>query len=395
MQLSLERQGKIAAVVVVLAGYIVTFSAAFSGSVFPFSTTEVVVGLLAGVVYLLLEMQNDQYFVRYPSPRGTAVFFTIQIALVFTVQWFLSGFLIWLIALPMVATAVERLSPYWRWPVYVTPIVGIIVPLWLKTHDSQLLLSISMSATTAVIFVIVFSKIRTNEQTAREKAEELTTELEKANRQLAAYAVQAEELATMAERNRLAREIHDNLGHYLTVVNVQLEAARTILDENPAKAREAMSKAQDLTQKGLTAVRQSVRALRESPLGNRPLTEALHNLADESQNAGIATHFTVTGQPCHLPANSELTLFRVTQEGLTNIRKHAQASQVSVNLTYQPHQVQLSIIDNGLGTDDPTPNGFGLIGIRERISQLGGDVKIGSAAGQGFTLTVTIPVITP
>ncbi|MCB8946362.1 MAG: sensor histidine kinase, partial [Ardenticatenaceae bacterium] len=95
------------------------------------------------------------------------------------------------------------------------------------------------------------------------------------------------------------------------------------------------------------------------------------------------------------PANSELTLFRVTQEGLTNIRKHAQASQVSVNLTYQPHQVQLSIIDNGLGTDDPTPNGFGLIGIRERISQLGGGVKIGSAAGQGFTLTVTIPVITP
>ena len=392
MQLSLHRQGQAATIIVVAVGYFITFSAAFAESPFPFSAIDLVIGIGAGLVYLLLELQNERYFARYPSPRGTAVFFLVQIALILTVQWVLFGYLIWLITLPLVSTAVEKLPPYWRWPIYVTPIIGIVLALGPQNGDPQLIWSLSLSAATAIIFVIVFTQQRVNEQAARERAEQLTDELEAANQQLSAYAVQAEELATMAERNRLAREIHDNLGHYLTVVNVQLEAARAVMAANPGKARDAINKAQDLTQKGLTAVRQSVRALRESPLDNRPLAEAITNLVRENQSAGIPTQFSLNGEPHNLPADTELTLYRVAQEGLTNIRKHAQAQQATVNLDYQPHRVQLAIADDGLGTTEPHPNGFGLIGIRERISQLGGTVQIDTAVQQGFTLIVTIPV---
>ncbi len=143
----------------------------------------------------------------------------------------------------------------------------------------------------AVFFVVVFTHLRLNEKRAREEAERLTAELERANRQLAAYAMQVEEMATTQERNRLAREIHDNLGHYLTVVNVQIEAARAVLAANPARAQDALAKAQKLTREGLTAVRQSVSTWRESPLDNQSLADAILGLTAEIRQAGIVAEF--------------------------------------------------------------------------------------------------------
>src|SRR5690606_16330885 len=122
---------------------------------------------------------------------------------------------------------------------------------------------------------------------AQARAETLAAELAEANRKLGDFAVQAEELATIQERNRLAREIHDNLGHYLTVVNVQINAARAILDIDKARADTALDKAARLTQDGLAAVRQSVSSLRESPLGRHTLSEAVADLAAQTQAAGI------------------------------------------------------------------------------------------------------------
>ena len=213
--------------------------------------------------------------------------------------------------------------------------------------------------------------MRLNEQQARERAEQLTAELEEANVQLAAYATQAEELAMTQERNRLAREIHDNLGHYLTIVNVQIEAARVVMESDPDRALDAMNKAQELTQKGLARVRESVAALRESPVSNRPLGEAIASLVKEAQSSGIVTEFKVTGEPLTLEHKVALALYRAAQEGLTNVRKHARASRVDVLLDYQPDQVRLEVRDNGVGAAE-TAGGFGLLGIRERMQLLGG-----------------------
>lgn len=257
-------------------------------------------------------------------------------------------------------------------------------------------LSISLVFSPAVMFVAVLTNLRMNEQRERERVEQLTVELEGANRQLADYASQVEELATTKERNRLAREIHDNLGHFLTVVNVQLEAARAVLKHDPDKALDALEKAQKLTKEGLTAVRQSVSALRESPLDTQSLVDAITALTEETRSAGIVTGFEIKDAKRRLTHQTKLTLYRVAQEGLTNVCKHAHASRVDVTLDYgEADKVRLVVADNGVGmavpADTSYSNGFGLIGMRERVRMLGGDLEIETAPGKGFQLTAVLP----
>jgi signal transduction histidine kinase len=233
--------------------------------------------------------------------------------------------------------------------------------------------------------------MRLNEQKAREHAEQLMLELEEANVQLAAYATQAEELAMTQERNRLAREIHDNLGHTLTIVNVQIEAAKVVMDSDPDRAMDALNKAQELAQKGLTGVRKSVAALRESPVSSRPLSEAIASLVKEAQSSGIVTEFKVTGEPQALEHKIALALYRAAQEGLTNVRRHARASRVDILLDFQPSEVRLEVKDNGVGAAETT-GGFGLLGIRERMQLLGGRLEINTGVGKGFCLTASVPM---
>jgi len=209
---------------------------------------------------------------------------------------------------------------------------------------------------------------------------------------LSAYAAQAEELAISKERNRLAREIHDSLGHYLTVINVQLQAALTVLDDDRQRAVTAVETAQQLSQEGLAAVRQSVSALRESPLGGKPLAEAIDALVQETQRAGIVVESELLGQPRRLEAAAELALYRTVQEGLTNARKHSRASRVDLTLDYDdPQRVSLAIKENGVGADSVDGGGFGLLGVRERVQLLGGSLHIETGPGKGFSLTMEIP----
>lgn len=172
---------------------------------------------------------------------------------------------------------------------------------------------------------------------------------------------------------------------------VQLEAARTVLDSHPSRAADALSKAQSLAKEGLADVRRSVAALRASPMESRPLTEAVAALADECRTAGIRTDFSVEGAPRSLSPQAELTLYRATQEGLTNVRKHAHASHAEVVLDYADAEcVRLVVKDNGVGGNKAAV-GFGLVGVRERVQLLGGRVRVESGTGQGFLLEVELP----
>ena len=155
----------------------------------------------------------------------------------------------------------------------------------------------TMSFGAGILFVVVFTQVAVSEQRLRTEAERLAQELGEANRQLREYATQVEELAVARERNRMAREIHDSLGHYLTAVNMQLEAARAVLASDPAKAQDALSKAQGLTREGLADVRRSVAALRVGPADDRPLAEALAALVRESEAAGVPAALDVRGSP--------------------------------------------------------------------------------------------------
>jgi signal transduction histidine kinase len=225
-----------------------------------------------------------------------------------------------------------------------------------------------------------------------EREQRARAELAAAHEQLRGYAEQAEELATTRERNRVARDIHDGLGHHLTVVQMQVQAARAILFADPARTDAVLEKAQKQAAEALTAVRSSVAALRE-PRALPPLPEALAELAAETSAAGIATELELAGTARELDADRSEALYRAAQEGLTNVRKHAAASTARVVLDFTADDaVTVEVRDDGKGAAESsgTP-GFGLVGLRERAEALGGSVERSSAPGAGTTLRVAVP----
>jgi signal transduction histidine kinase len=237
----------------------------------------------------------------------------------------------------------------------------------------------------AAAFTVVVTELLRREQRAR-------VELADANARLRGYAAQAEELATTQERNRVARDIHDGLGHHLTVVQMQVQAARAVLSSDPEKADAVLARAQQQSTEALAEVRRSVAALRE-PRTVRPLGDALEALAADTSAAGVPTELEVTGTVRVLSPETEESLYRAAQEGLTNVRKHAAAGRARLLLTYgDDGTVRLEVRDDGRGTagfaDGP---GFGLLGVRERTSRLGGTVDVLSAPGHGTTVRVAVP----
>ncbi|MFG1925422.1 sensor histidine kinase [Cryptosporangium sp. NPDC048952] len=204
---------------------------------------------------------------------------------------------------------------------------------------------------------------------------------------------QAEELATTQERNRVARDIHDGLGHHLTVLQMQVRAGRALLSSDATRADAVLGQAEEQAREALGEVRRSVGALREP---RASLGSSLERLG---------TPVEVVGAPRSLPPDVEEALFRAAQEGLTNARKHARASTVRVVLTYGTGAVQLAVHDDGTGiaaaaTEAGEPghhggvagvgDGFGIVGLRERMADLGGTLVLESVAGEGTTLTVTV-----
>lgn len=241
-----------------------------------------------------------------------------------------------------------------------------------------------------IVFVVVVTELAVKEQRSKREVERLVAELKDANEKLRQYADQVEELATLKERNRLAREIHDSLGHYLTVVIVQIEAALAVFQTDREQSLEVLRKAQGLAQRGLADVRHSVATLRTSSSETRPLIESMNTLIEECNASGLPTQLTVLGTPRSLSPSAELALYRAAQEALTNVRKHSRARTATVTLEYGTDNVCLNVHDDGVGAAELT-EGFGLIGIQERVQSLGGEVKIATAADQGFTLEVELP----
>lgn len=301
--------------------------------------------------------------------------------------------LVWLALLPPVAYSVFLLD---RWGITAvsTLTVGIIVANGLYWHGWAGVLSAVLAFSFALLFTLVFTLLMVSAEQSRNEVQRLAGELGEANLKLREYAVEVEELAMARERNRLAREIHDTLGHYLTVVNVQLQAAQVLQPRDPERSAIALKKAQALTQEGLQEIRHSVAALRSSPLDNRPLTDALRELAEGSCAAGLPAALRVSGQARLLTPPAALTLYRAGQEGLTNVRKHAQARHADLILEFHPgSKVTLVISDDGIGSSDDAlrASGFGLLGLRERTQLLGGCVRVRTAPNAGFVLEVEVP----
>jgi signal transduction histidine kinase len=224
--------------------------------------------------------------------------------------------------------------------------------------------------------------------------------LEAAQAQLRAHADQVEELAVSRERNRMAREIHDTLGHYLTILAVQLETAINLEERGDPRLHDELLEARRAAAECLAEVRQSVSALRPTDLSRSTLTEALARLVHEFAAALPETEIVLDaeGDVDALSPELRVTLYRCVQEALTNVRKHAQASKALVRLRVADDQAELTVLDNGQGVDDgsqASPSGFGLQGIRERIALVGGSVTAGPEPGGGWRVEATLPITAP
>ncbi len=238
----------------------------------------------------------------------------------------------------------------------------------------------------AIGFVLLLVHALITERRSRDQ-------LHQAHTQLRQYALQVEDLAMEQERNRIAREIHDSLGHALTALNLQLEGALKLSTANPTRSQEFLKEAKMLGSKALQEVRRAVTAMRADPLAGKPLSESLQKLIEEFQrHSGIEPHCQIQlNQP--LSPELSMAVYRVVQESLTNISKYAKATQVTIDLTTQADWLYLRIQDDGCGFDpDQNQAGFGLQGMRERVTALGGQIQIHSQPYQGCWIVAQLPI---
>ena len=257
----------------------------------------------------------------------------------------------------------------------------------------------------ALGFTLAVGQVLVREKASRTRSESLYAELEQAHQelgeahqQLRLYAGQVEELATAKERNRLAREIHDGLGHYLTIINVQLEKALTYRDRSPEEEVQAVRDAKRLASEALQDVRHSVSTLRATD-DAFVLTQALHTLVERLRAAQLTVEIRIDGCEEGYSQQALMALYRAAQEGLTNIQKYAHAASAQLHLHFGEASATLGLSDDGPGFDpaqltDLRPGregSYGLQGVRERLELLGGTVRVESSSGQGTSLYATVP----
>jgi signal transduction histidine kinase len=272
----------------------------------------------------------------------------------------------------------------------------------------------TMAAVSGWLFIIVLQtaltgffsfigmKLMEEDKQRRELLERLEAAQEENAGLHAQLLTQAREAGVLDERQRMAREMHDTLAQGLTGIITQLEATERAAGR-PEQWRRHLDEARDLARTSLSEARRSVQALRPEPLEEASLPEALGELARRwSETATVELSFATTGAPRPLLAEVEMTLFRVAQEALANVAKHARASKVGLTLSYTDQAVLLDVRDDGVGFlagqtgGNGRPGdgqGFGLEGMRQRLRRVAGNLAIESAPGDGTAVSASVPAI--
>ncbi|MFJ3845638.1 sensor histidine kinase [Streptomyces albidoflavus] len=219
-----------------------------------------------------------------------------------------------------------------------------------------------------------------------------------------ARARETEERAATQERLRIARELHDVVGHHLSLINVQSTAALRRLTKDPAagadQATEALGAVKDASREALRELRATLGVLREAgeaaPTAPAPGLGRLGELTDAAGAAGLAVTVHRTGDTGPLPVEADLAAYRIVQESLTNVARHARATRADIHLDGDGGRLTVTVTDDGRGpAADPArtgPPGSGITGMRERARALGGDLTAGPAPGGGFSVRATLPL---
>jgi signal transduction histidine kinase len=269
---------------------------------------------------------------------------------------------------------------------YILRLAPMVLPeayprIWMHHLSDLLMFALSL------MFVLQFANTLFVERQIRKQ-------LSLAHDKLRDYALQIEDLAAVQERNRIAREIHDSLGHALSALNIQLQTAVKLWQKDPQQAKSFLARAQKLGEIAIREVRQSVGTLRADIQEEEKIDCLIASLVEDFyRGTGIPVVTEIEANTL-LPPEINKTIYRIVQEALTNICKHAQAKTVKIQLDLTQEKVYLTIEDNGKGFKaNSKTNGFGLHSMRERVAALNGVFQLETEPGQGCRLSAEIPLV--
>jgi signal transduction histidine kinase len=203
--------------------------------------------------------------------------------------------------------------------------------------------------------------------------------------------------AAMGERARIARDLHDVVAHHVSAIAVQAESARLTTTDLPEEGRAHFEAIGQTARDALTEMRRLLGVLREDANGEpardpQPSLTRLNELVETARAAGTPVALTLEGEVTPLPQGVDLCAYRILQEALTNVRRHAPGAAVEVDLEYAPGELRLRVRDHGPGAASPDGDGLGLLGMRERAIMVGGSLTAGPAEGGGFVVETTLPI---
>ncbi len=276
--------------------------------------------------------------------------------------------------------------------------VWIIISLRIYTETGEFSLSSNILNAMFVFYGAFVGSLIRNFHSAKEtisdqygQLNETHEALQSAHGQLREYAEQVEQLTVIRERNEIAREIHDTVGHKLTALIVQLQVAREMAERDPEKSKEVIAICEKLTRDSLHELRLSVRTLKDDHRGMSFHEVMLELLEEFSAMTQMDASLSVDGDSSAIPSTLQPTIKRVVQEGLTNAMKHGNARKCLVDMTVDETEIYLTIKDDGIGQKNILPN-FGLINMKERVTEHGGSFALESVEGEGFGIYITFPL---
>ncbi|SFB09580.1 Signal transduction histidine kinase [Bacillus sp. cl95] len=361
--------------------------------------------LLKGFVILAAIIFAFNHFVIFTSKNQKTVNIVIltDAFLSFTYGFLFPGSTLYLILLGIVSVTLflhNDNKKFFKACAIIFLIMWISVMYYWKKETGYLDFSDNLISTMFVFYGAVVGDLIRKLLSARETMNEQYTQLNDshdalsdAHQQLKVYSKQVEELTSIHERNRIAREIHDTVGHKMTALLVQLELGRELIKLNPDKAGETLSVCDELARGALDEIRFSVRTIhpQESEhLSFIPLIRKL--LGDFYKTTSLETVFELSGDPVMIPVSLQPTLIRLIQEAMTNAKRHGDARSFWLSIDCSSDEIIVTTKDNGKGVPSIHP-GFGLINMKERVEEHGGSVLCQSKEGEGFHMKMNFPLL--
>jgi signal transduction histidine kinase len=346
--------------------------------------------LLGGYLVLLIA---EPYFFRR-NRLLTYIYLFVQIAIICTValitptvDFFAALFM------PLVVQVMHNFPQ--RAGFLITGIFTVIMAIFMFLGlDPEVALPLIFIYGVIYFLLAAFIAIIREAEAARDESHKQQAELKSAYRQLQSYTLQAEELAVLQERNRMARNLHDSVTQTIFSMRLTAEAARMLLDREPARVGVELDKLQALATSALAEMRSLIFELRPTAVTELGLIPALrHHVVTLERQYGLMVDLQVSGEP-HLSELEAQRLFRVSQEALNNVVKHAHTDRACLTLRFDGEHVYLQVEDQGIGFDPQSlgkaENHIGFVSMRERVEAMGGLLTVDSQPGQGTRVTVEV-----